>query len=96
VGDVSADLSARCTAAAAALADYRAGGEMDMMDRALWAGRLAAELAALLAGVAEDDATADSARLAEVRALLAAFDWERGDRQYALEDIARIAEGSAL
>ena len=32
-------------------------------------------------------------QLAEVRAVLAAFDWERDDRQYALEHIDRIAGG---
>ena len=34
------------------------------------------------------------AKLAEIRGLLSAFDWERDDRQYALEEIERIA-GSA-
>ena len=32
----------------------------------------------------------DSAKLAAVRDVLAAFDWERDDRQYALEEIDRI------
>jgi hypothetical protein len=35
---------------------------------------------------------ADNRRLGEIRALLARFDWERDDRQYALEEIERIAE----
>ena len=36
----------------------------------------------------------DEARqLAQVRAVLAAFDWEHDDRQYALEHIERIAGG---
>lgn len=36
----------------------------------------------------------DEARqLAEVRAVLAAFDWERSDRQLALEAIERIVTG---
>jgi hypothetical protein len=36
----------------------------------------------------------DGARqLAEVRAVLAAFDWEFDDRQYALEHIERIVTG---
>lgn len=34
--------------------------------------------------------TDDSAKLAAVRSLLSAFDWERDDRQYALEEIDRI------
>jgi hypothetical protein len=33
-----------------------------------------------------------AAKLAEIRAVLAAFDWEHDDRQYALEAIADIAE----
>ena len=32
-------------------------------------------------------------RLSEIRAILAAFDWEHDDRQLALEAIERIAEG---
>ena len=32
-------------------------------------------------------------QLAGVRAVLAAFDWERDDRQYALEHIERIVTG---
>jgi len=37
----------------------------------------------------------DGARqLAEVRAVLAAFDWEHSDRQLALEHIERIVTGS--
>ena len=35
----------------------------------------------------------DTRRLAEIRALLARFDWEHDDRQYALEAIERIADG---
>jgi hypothetical protein len=31
-----------------------------------------------------------AAKLAAVRGVLRAFDWERGDRQYALEEIERI------
>lgn len=40
-----------------------------------------------------DDQAEDSRRLAEIRALLAAFDWEHHDRQLALEAIERIANG---
>jgi hypothetical protein len=32
----------------------------------------------------------ESRQMAEVRAVLAAFDWEHSDRQYALEHIERI------
>lgn len=32
----------------------------------------------------------DSAKLAAVRVVLSAFDWETDDRQYALEEIERI------
>lgn len=32
-------------------------------------------------------------QIAEIRALLAAFDWELDDRQYALEAIDRIVSG---
>jgi hypothetical protein len=52
---------------------------------------LLAELVAIVerpCGEAED-----TRRLAEIRALLAGFDWERDDRQYALEQIEMIAEG---
>jgi hypothetical protein len=35
----------------------------------------------------------DTRRLNEIRAVLAAFDWETSDRQYALEKIERIADG---
>jgi hypothetical protein len=35
----------------------------------------------------------DARQLGEIRAVLAAFDWEFDDRQLALERIERIAEG---
>jgi hypothetical protein len=35
----------------------------------------------------------DTWRLGEIRALLARFDWERDDRQLALEAVERIADG---
>jgi hypothetical protein len=43
----------------------------------------------------DDEALAaeDTRRLADIRALLAAFDWEHDDRQLALEAIERIAAG---
>jgi hypothetical protein len=57
---------------------------------------VARELLADLAAIAErlggagDQAAEDTRRLGEVRALLAAFDWEHDDRQYALERIEMI------
>jgi hypothetical protein len=35
----------------------------------------------------------DEAKLAQVRSVLDRFDWERGDRQVALEEIDRIVFG---
>lgn len=49
------------------------------------------QLGAVLAAVAEMHDAAG--QLAEIRAVLAAFDWERDDRQYALERIEEIAGG---
>ena len=44
-----------------------------------------------LAAIAERlDGTEDTGRLGEIRDLLARFDWEHDDRQYALETIERI------
>jgi hypothetical protein len=40
--------------------------------------------------VAEAAVSAEE-RLARIRAVLAAFDWEFDDRQYALEEIDRLA-----
>jgi hypothetical protein len=37
----------------------------------------------------------DTAKLAAVRDVLSAFDWESDDRQYALEEIDRIVMGGA-
>jgi hypothetical protein len=37
----------------------------------------------------------DSAKLAAVRGVLRAFDWETDDRQYALEEIERIVMDGA-
>ena len=42
---------------------------------------------------AEPSPPGDTRRLGEIRALLAAFDWEHDDRQYALEAVERIAGG---
>ena len=87
----SAELSARATAAAAVLADYqRAAQTADVADRALWGARLADMLSHLLAAL---DYAEDSRQLAEVRAVLDAFDWETDDRQYALKQIDDIVNG---
>jgi hypothetical protein len=43
---------------------------------------------------AQTEGTGDAAgRLAEIRAYLAAFDWERNDRQYALEKTEQVNTG---
>jgi hypothetical protein len=53
--------------------------------------RLADAIRQLLALI--DEGEADGAQLAEVRAIIAAFDWEQDDRQYALEKIKQIVTG---
>jgi hypothetical protein len=55
------------------------------------AARMADAVRGLLEVITEDQA--DAAHLAEIRAILAGFDWERDDRQYALERIEMIAGG---
>jgi len=45
--------------------------------------------------VTESDLTTTAATLAKVRDVLAAFDWERDDRQLALEEIERIVTADA-
>ena len=93
---MSAELAARCTAAAAVLTDYqRAMVGADVADRALWAGRLADMLTLLLDG--QDARPAGPAeQLEEIRLILEAFDWELDDRQLALEAIDRIVSGGGL
>jgi hypothetical protein len=44
-------------------------------------------------GQARDEERDEARRLAEVRAVLAGFDWEFHDRQLALEAIERIVTG---
>ena len=88
-----AELAARRTMAAAVLGDFRrlVLGDVDGVTEAMWvswACRLGHALGDLLAGL---DADPDAARLAEIRAVLAAFDWEQDDRQYALERIEMVA-----
>jgi hypothetical protein len=51
------------------------------------------QLAQMLAGIRDQEDAAG--KLAEIRAVFAAFDWEFGDRQYALERIERIADGES-
>ena len=65
-----------------------------------YAGMDDATYAAALEAAGQPEAAAgpgtaaeDTRRLAAIRAVLAAFDWERDDRQYALEEIARLADG---
>jgi hypothetical protein len=97
---VSAELAARRTAAAAVLADWLREWHRYLGDpvnnRApdypVWAPRLSGMLALVLDGLAVDDTSA--AQLARVRQVLAAFDWETGDRQYALEKIDGIVNRS--
>jgi hypothetical protein len=90
---VSAELSARRTAAAAVLGDYlREAGTADSVGLALWAGRLGNMLGELLAAL-EFGSDQEAAQLGEVRRVLAAFDWETDDRQYALERIDGIVNG---
>ena len=103
-----AEQAARRTAAMAALADFRreeVSGQP--VPWAMWAGRLAAALDSVLATpptvqemreifFPEDpegrQAQDEAGKLAEIRAVLAAFDWEFDDRQLALEHIERIVE----
>jgi hypothetical protein len=82
----SPELAARRIAAAAVLADYlRAADGASTADLALWAVRMASMLAHVLAVLSDGDQ--EAVHLAEVRAVLGAFDWESGDRQYALQRI---------
>ena len=97
-----AELAARITAAKAVNDDFNrevdawteAGG--DRPDYAIKAFRLSRVLEMLIAGLEHgaDGHAETGGQLAEVRAVLAAFDWEHDDRQYALEKIDRIVTGS--
>jgi hypothetical protein len=103
---VSAELSARRTAAAAALGDFKretdkyidTSGTVPRPDMGMWAWRLSSELASVLqrleAEAAEAAPDSAAAQLAEVRLVLDAFDWEADDRQYALEKIEGIVNRS--
>jgi hypothetical protein len=89
---VSAELEARRTAAAAALADFRAAALNGLRpgDFEQWALRLATELRSVLEQL---DADPDTRQLAQIRAVFETFDWVSDDRQYALEQIEDIATG---
>jgi hypothetical protein len=104
---VSAELAARRTAAAAVLGDFRRETDKYIDDTArtiprpdmgMWAWRLASELGSVLQRLEAEDGEAtpppSAAQLAEVRRVLQAFDWETDDRQYALERIEGIVNGS--
>jgi hypothetical protein len=88
--------AARNTTAEAARAAYREWAE----GQHKYAGMGDAEYAAAVkvAGAPAEDSSAaeDTRRLAAIRALLARFDWEHSDRQYALEAIGRIADGGQI
>jgi hypothetical protein len=91
---MSAELAARRTAAAAVLADFRAEvarSPLSQPPAGSWAYRLAIAVDNLLEVMLP--APAAVAQLAEVRAVLDAFDWEHSDRQYALEQIEQIVSG---
>ena len=98
---MSAELTARRTAAKAVLGDYVNGaGTADPIELSLWAARLADMLGIILAILDEGDQAAEqfpaaAVQLAEIRLVLEAFDWETDDRQYALEQIDQIVSGGA-
>jgi hypothetical protein len=101
---VSAELAARRTAAAAVLADFKSAADalidddtltMPRQDYSMWAWRLASELGSVLDRLNAEAAGQDAAgQLAQIRLVLGAFDWETGDRQYALEQIEDIVNGA--
>jgi hypothetical protein len=59
------------------------------------ATRLRHHLGQVLDVITEIEADPAKGRLAEIRAAFARFNWELDDRQYALEEIQRIAGGDA-
>ena len=83
--------AARNTTAEAARAAYREWAEGQHQ----YAGMSAADYAAAIkaAGASAPDQAEDTRRLDAIRDVLARFDWDRDDRQYALETIERIAGG---
>ena len=60
-----------------------------------WVARMhgAAQLLDAYVRDAEDQAGEDTRRLDRIRVVLAKFDWEHDDRQFALEAIERIVDG---
>jgi len=52
-----------------------------------------ADLAAIAERADDDQAAEDTRRLDRIRVVLAKFDWEHDDHQYALEAIERITDG---
>jgi hypothetical protein len=89
--------AARNTTAEAARAAYRDWAE----GQHKYAGMSDAEYATAITAAGEPapaavTAAEDTRRLAAIRAVLAGFNWDRDDRQYALEQIERIAGGGAL
>ena len=86
--------AARNTTAEAARAAYREWAEGQHQ----YAGMSAADYAAAIkaAGASAPDQAEDTRRLDAIRDVLARFDWDRDDRQYALETIERIADGGQL
>jgi hypothetical protein len=61
----------------------------------LWLAGWEPSTCAVVAGLIARAASPEAAKLAGVRAVLARFDWEHDDRQYALEKIERIVTGGA-
>lgn len=101
---MSAELEARRTAAAAALGDFRREDDafvaddsytLPVPDYARWASRLATELSNVLAQLADETRSPAAGQLAQIRLVLAAFNWEIDDRQYVLEQIDDIVHGDA-
>ncbi len=89
-----ADDSQRLTIARNYLADIRRTGVEQLPPSRLMveAAGSRRQLGILLGVIDQAPAEDDAARqLAEIRAVLDAFDWEFDDRQYALEHIERIA-----
>jgi len=99
-------MAARRTAAAAVLADFRHAadefiddttGTVARPDYSAWAFHLASELGSVLSRLDQEDSEAPdgaAAQLAEVRRVLAEFDWQFHDRQLALEEIDGIVNGA--
>jgi LPS sulfotransferase NodH len=88
---MSAELQARRTAAAAALADFtRAAASHGQLPYDVHGLRLAIELRSLLEQLAAEKPDPAAAQLAQIRLVLDSFDWETDDRQYALEQIDDI------